>query len=483
MSIIDTENKEVIIVGDLNLNYLKSSDHLDIKQTFTVNGYSQLIKKPTRITSTTATLIDVIQTTQPSNITKSVVVPADLSDHDMVGCVRKLHNLKSKPKTIKCRNFTRYDANTVCKELHGIQYNNLYTLDCPEKAWHYLKSILVTTLDKYTPYISKRVKGKTCPWLNANVKNEMNDRDRLLRIARKSNREIDWSSYKRKRNYVINLIKRSKKSHFTNLLNESASNSDKFWKSLKQIFPTKGGIRRQTTSFMIDGKETRDKNVIANGFCKFLSSVASTLKSKAFPLTNHVWKYTPTYENRTNHVFSFRHITTQEVVNHLKKLKRNKAVGLDSLPPGYLKDVADVIAKPLTHVINLSLSTGIIPNDFKCARITPLHKSGPINNIDNYRPISVLPSLSKVLERCVHTQVMSYLESNNLLSVHQFGFRKQRSTELAATCFIDHVRKSMDQGELTGTIYIDLSKAFDTISHGAIIAKLPRFGIVGTPQE
>ena len=136
-----------------------------------------------------------------------------------------------------------------------------------------------------------------------------------------------------------------------------------------------------------------------DGFCKFFSSIAANLKLKAFPITDCIWKYTPQHENRTGCVFSFRPVSIQQVTNHLRKLKRNKAVGLDNIPPGYLKDVAYVITKPLTRVINLSLNTGVVPNDFKLEGVIPIFKSGSANNTDNYRPISVLPILSKILEK------------------------------------------------------------------------------------
>ena len=110
-------------------------------------------------------------------------------------------------------------------------------------------------------------------------------------------------------------------------------------------------------------------------------------------------------------------------------------------------------------------------------------KSGSTNNIDNYRPITVLPIVSKILEKCVYEQVITYLEENSLLCRQQFSFRKNRSTELAATCFIDDIHKCMDRGQYTGAVYIDLSKAFDTISHTSILAKLPRFGINGKARE
>jgi len=108
---------------------------------------------------------------------------------------------------------------------------------------------------------------------------------------------------------------------------------------------------------------------------------------------------------------------------------------------------------------------------------------GDNHRFNNYRPISILPVISKVFEKCVHNQIIKYLELNNLLSSKQFGFRSKRSTELATAYFIDKIRQNMNNGKLTGVIYVDLSKAFDNISHAMILNKLPRFGISGTPQQ
>jgi len=115
--------------------------------------------------------------------------------------------------------------------------------------------------------------------------------------------------------------------------------------------------------------------------------------------------------------------------------------------------------------------------------VTPIYKSGAHDSLDNYRPISVLPAVSKILERCVYDQLMEHLENHKLLTTCQFGFRKNRSTEHASVYFTDQIRKAMDSGLLTGAIYVDLSKAFDSISHSTLIDKLPDFGITGITQD
>ena len=127
--------------------------------------------------------------------------------------------------------------------------------------------------------------------------------------------------------------------------------------------------------------------------------------------------------------------------------------------------------------------SGVVPNDFKRAIVLPVYQSSVHDSFDNYQPISVLPAISKILEKWVHSQLMEHLEKNNLQSPNQFGFRKYGSTELAAVWFTDQMRRSMDAGMLTGAVYVDMSKAFDTVGHAGIINKLPDYGITAMLQE
>ena len=136
-----------------------------------------------------------------------------------------------------------------------------------------------------------------------------------------------------------------------------------------------------------------------------------------------------------------------------------------------------VFAKPLTRIVNESLSQGTVPSEWKYAKITPLFKKGLSTNMDNYRPISVLPVVSKVLERIVHHQLHSFLSEHKLLNLYQCGFRRNHSTELAAIAFLDYIRCGMDLGLLTGAVFIDLRKAFDSVDHEILISKLESYGL------
>ena len=150
-----------------------------------------------------------------------------------------------------------------------------------------------------------------------------------------------------------------------------------------------------------------EKQRIADGFCQLFSSAANRLKITTFPLTEITSKAKRTKISFIRQQFSFKTVS-DEVLKHLKKLNRKSAMGLDEIPPLFLKDTAYVISKPLAHIINCSLMSGVVPNDFKRARVVPVYKSSAHDNFDNYRPISVLPAISKILEKCVHSQLIEF---------------------------------------------------------------------------
>ena len=169
------------------------------------------------------------------------------------------------------------------------------------------------------------------------------------------------------------------------------------------------------------------------------------------------------------------------VLKQLKCLKLKKATSLDGLPARLLKDSAVVIADCVAHLVNLFIKSGTVPIEWKQAKVVPLFKSRNEDDLDNCRPISILPILSKILEKAVFHQLHRYLSENSLLSPYQSGFRANHSTQLAITFFTDKTRGHMDKGLLTGVVFIDLKKAFDTVPHDGLLNKLFRYGIQDQP--
>ena len=197
--------KEVILLGDCNANYAKSNDNREFKSILTLNGFKQLIKKPTRTTQHTSSMIDIIATNK-ENIKLANVIPTTLSDHDMVGCVRKVNHSKFVPRTIRCRDYSNYDPETFKQQLKDADWSAVYGTTNLNDSIQTFNDILERIFNNNAPNIEKKVKGRPCPWLNKSIKSKMNERDKILRKARKTNLENDWLLYKKLRNRCNNLL-------------------------------------------------------------------------------------------------------------------------------------------------------------------------------------------------------------------------------------------------------------------------------------
>ena len=164
-----------------------------------------------------------------------------------------------------------------------------------------------------------------------------------------------------------------------------------------------------------------------------------TLKNVSLPLLNFTWRLSKTLVPRTNKTFEMAYVSVLFIEKELRSLQHRKATGIDELPSGLLKDCAKNISKPLCHIINLSISTSTVPNVWKIAIIIPAYKCGDKSKPENFRPISVLPILLKVLEKAIHNKLMDFLEKENILRDSQYGFRNKCSTKLASTLLCDKV--------------------------------------------
>lgn len=349
--------------------------------------------------------------------------------------------------------------------------------------WNNFKYLLTDVFNKHAPPKEKMCRGKPAPWLTLELKMKMNERDFYFKKARVTNKDSDWLLFRRSRNNITHAVRQAKSMYCRNLLQENTYQPKDFWNSIKKVFPTKAKSQSLPNLMNVDGEKVSDKQLIANSFCEFFSTIGCKLQSKISALGNRIWRaYSHTNMQRLNvqTIFHFSPVSRAKIISLLKTLKSNKATGPDNIPASMIKDAKEELSVPLCILANQSLDTGLFPTSEKTAKVTPIYKaSGERSDFDNYRPISVLNVLSKVLEKIVYQQLVDYLEENNLLYQNQYGFRKNKCTQDAVLHLHDHIRNNMNKKNCTGALYIDLRKAFDTVSHSCLLTKLPYYGISG----
>ena len=246
------------------------------------------------------------------------------------------------------------------------------------------------------------------------------------------------------------------------------------WKSLNLVINRKKKVQTNTT-FKHNNKTISNNKEIASCFNNYFQNAASNL-CKAIPMTSmDPCSYMP--KNMTNTIF-LKPTNDNEILQIISTCK-NASAGFDNIDMKIIKSIKLNIITPLVHVCNLSFAQGKFPDDFKMAKIIPIHKKNYKQLFVNYRPISILPAFSKILEKLAYKRIMDFLDKNDILYKFQFGFRKGLSTDLAIQTLVEKYYDTIERNEYMVGIFLDLSRAFDTISHDILLRKLYNYGIRG----
>jgi hypothetical protein len=255
----------------------------------------------------------------------------------------------------------------------------------------------------------------------------------------------------------------------------SKSNLKNTWKLLKEIINKKKNANI-SKKFYLNGSLITDNKVIAQQFNNFFSNIGPNLAANIPNSNTTPISFMP---NRVAHSIFLNPVSNEEVYNIIVNLNSG-AAGWDELSPAIIKTIKSPIICPLVHICNLSLSQGMFPNELKLANAVPIFKAGDDKQFTNYRPVSILPVFSKILERVMYNRLIDFLDKYKILYELQFGFRKGRSTEQALITLVDKVSSAIDSGDFVVGIFLDFSKAFDTVNHDILISKLEHYGIRGT---
>ena len=254
------------------------------------------------------------------------------------------------------------------------------------------------------------------------------------------------------------------------------NNGEKTWETISEILKNKNKKKTVTDTFITsNGVPCTDSTDIANNFNIYFTTVGNTLAANLPQTDNDPIEL---IESNPDNFFCIP-TTPAEINNIIIHSKSKKSTGFDNIDSYIVKQIAPQIVNQLAKIFNKSFLTGIVPSKLKITKVIPLYKTKDPALFSNYRPISLLPFFSKILERLMHNRLYNFLTEHNILSMNQFGFRKNYSTFLALMDLVDNISKNIDEGNYSIGIFLDLSKAFDTIDHTILLDKLFRYGIRG----
>ena len=472
---IDAESKELYILGDVNCNLLpEASAHISSHLTdiFDIYGLSQLITEPTRVTLVSKTLIDLCITNSPEKVSNSGVIHLGISDHSLVFMTRKVHHDRFCPRTIEMRQFKHFQKNKFLSDLEQMPWSNVDLCSDPNDMWHEWKQMFVSCMDKHAPRKLKRISKKRAPWITKGLLNKMHRRDLIKKKAISSNDHDMWEQFKCARNQANNAIKQAKKRYFSDNLKVSKGNPRKTWNLINELTSRNTSKSTNILEIQVDNRTISSPGDMAETFNDHFTNIGQLLAQEV-PAAEVNPEF---YLSHTDKAFHLKTPSLDVVFNLLKNIDEKKATGLDMIPSKLLKMAASIVTPSLTAIFTKSIITGIYPTEWKMARVTPVFKKGEKSDLNNYRPISVIPVVSKVFEKIVYDQLYQYLNDNQLLSSCQSGFRSLHSTLTAFLEATNNWSVNIDNGFLNGVVFIDLKKAFDTIDHEIILRKLSYFG-------
>ena len=481
---VPLNNRNMVLLGDFNFNMLIPQPAW--QSTFTLFGLQQLVDKPTRVSSTTATLLDHVYTNNTTLLTDVNVLEKGISDHFPTVCMWKSRTPKlpkNSHNTIVYRSFKHFDKDKFFQDMNQAHFHNIYNCSDPVQALDIFHSTLLPIINKHAPLRRKRVKSITLPgWLTPEIQEAPKQRDQLksrlkqlykdninllpdsIKLEKEIKREKVAQEYRKQRNKVTSLVRSSQKSYFSKMITDN-KNTASLWKGINKI--SQKSRSKPCNHYAWSPHSFNDH------FIHLAESVLNNDKicSDNYHLSPALINFCNSKLSK-NISFEIPLLGVHEVGMLITNMKNKKSMGPDGISPSLLKLSLPYVVESLTFIYNLCIKHSIVPPSLKTAQVLPLPKSKDISELNNFRPISLLSVLSKPFERHIHKNLMEYLEKHSLFYTFQSGFRPHHSCQSALTHQCDTWLSAVNQHKLTGAVFLDLKKAFDLVNHEILAKKL-----------
>ena len=369
-------------------------------------------------------------------------------------------------------------------DLLSIYWDEKITYVNANQSFNEFFSEIALLLDKYMPFkkiSQKDYKRQFKPWITNGLLKSCDQRDKIyhkfIKCKDPTAKSNLLAQYKYFRNQIVDLIRTSKKQYYINYFSEHNKDLRKIWIGIKQIINIKANKHDVPSCIEDNGSLISEPSEIATTFNNYFADIAPKIADdRRWGGSSNFKDFWP---NRNPSSLVFLPTDKEEVIRIISTFKLGKASGPTSIPGNILQLIKFEIATPLSRIINQSIETGIHPEKLKLASVIPVYKKGSKLSTSNYRPISLLSNLNKIFEKIMFQRCYNFIESNEILYEHQYGFRKKYSTGHALINISEQIRTALDNNKYAIGVFVDFQKAFDTVDHNILIKKLERFGISG----
>ena len=487
---LSSSNKDSLIMGDFNIDLLKFQSHektsIFVENCF-ANGFIQIITKPTRVTNGSATLIDHLYTNCIRNKFESGIITSRVSDHFPVFYFMNNVEKKKSPEFIYTRNFTDNNIEQFNNMLSSLGWGNVLNDNHVQSSYDNFSNTFNDLFDMFFPLrkvkFNKNVHKKS-PFMTRGLLISRQTKFRLSKLSIEQPSILNTEKFKQYKKLYNKVIIAAKKNYYEVELEVNKKNLRKTWQILREATRKLNDKSSIIDQIMVDDVLIEDQEEICSSFNDYFTNVAEKIAEKINPSD----RPPDSYIINSNSNFSMGHVDPFYLIELVSEMKSKKSTDIHGLSNSFVKRTIQHIALPLSHIFSLSLTQGIIPDQLKEAKVIPIFK---LKNkkadedlyLSNYRPISLLPILSKLLEKVVAKNLMSYLINNDLIYKHQYGFQPHKSTFHPMIHILKKVTDSVNNNEVTIGVFCDLQKAFDLCSHSILLRKLEKFGIKNQELE
>ena len=473
----------VILMGDTNVNLLKEPQASTVQDYLTSYSLSQLVKTATCFKGQPS-LLDHVYTSKPRRFASVINYDCGLSDfHNLVAISTKLTFPKRPPQIKLYRSFKKFDEKLFLKDMSYVPFHVMDVFSDISDSYWVFDTLVKEVIDLHVPLKKKVINHTNAPFMNSKLRKMMYKKRQAYNKARKFPRSHRlWEDYRRKRNEFVSLRRLSMKNYFQERCT-SGPQSRNLWATLKPFFSNKNKST-DCISLIEDDMLVNEESNVVNIFNKYFGTITEDIgiaenftRDTSEEILRHYSEHPSIVkikELSSKCDFALTHVTIADVEKELKSINPSKATGHDLFPPKILKICSPVLCHVITNLVNRIINCSSFPDHFKLAEISPVFKCD--NRLDKrkFRPVSILPCISTVTERLITKKFDSFV--NAIFCDNISAYRKSFNTQSVVLRAVEDWKANLDKGLYVSAISTDLSKAFDVIPHGLLIAKLHAYG-------